>query len=386
MAPTQQRRKDLEAQQAAYLCAKHGMTQAEIGRLLGGLSQSRVSRLLQRAEECGWLRRSYEFIPDGISPARLEQLKRFVEPSSLIERLASIESRTGVRVRGVHVVDNGLGGTSSRAWEARLSRFGRSAGETLAEMISRSDVFAVTWGKTVSSLVDNSKAELWRRTASRAIRFVPVCGEPHGRGSDRDTSSQLAARLHALVRSTAPAPPSLTGVPALIARKYHGASLRVIRRFVDDAASYRDVFGKTNPMIEHVDSLLTAVGAADHPMGFIFDELLTAGSTSTSKLTEARLKKLVVGDLGGVLIPRPGLRAREQREVERLNEMWTGAKLHHFERIAQAAARSTRPGVIIAAIGGEDRAEIIAAVIRYGLVNELIIDRTLSDALTKALA
>lgn len=383
---TQQRRKDLEAQQAAYLCAKHQMTQAEIGRLLGGLSQSRVSRLLQRAEECGWLRRTYEFISDGISPARLEQLERFVEPSSLIERLAKIESRTGVRVRGVHVVDSGSGGTSRRSWAARLGRFGRSAAEPLAELISRATVFALTWGKTVSSLIDNSRPELWRETAARPIQIVPVCGEPYERASERDTSSRLAARLHALVRSTAPMPPSLTGVPALIARRYHGADLRGIRKFVENSASYREVFGGTSPMIDEVDSLLTAVGPSDHPMGFIFDELLKAGSTPTRKLTEGKLKKLVVGDLGGVLVPRPGLQARERREVEKLNEMWTGVKLHHFERIAQDAARSTRPGVIVAAMGGEDRAEIIAEVIRYGVVNELIIDRTLSDALAKALA
>ena len=51
MTSTRQARKDLEAQQAAYLYAVHGMTQGEIGRLLGGLLQPRVSRLLKRAED-----------------------------------------------------------------------------------------------------------------------------------------------------------------------------------------------------------------------------------------------------------------------------------------------------------------------------------------------
>ena len=138
-------------------------------------------------------------------------------------------------------------------------------------------------------------------------------------------------------------------------------------------------------MIDQVDSLLTSAGPSNHPMGFIYDELLKAGSTPARKLTPARLEKLVVGDLGGVLFPRPDLDARGRREVEALNKMWTGVKRDHLVRIAQAAARSTRPGVIVAAIGGEDRAEIIAEVIRQGLVNELIIDRSLSDALVKAL-
>jgi DNA-binding transcriptional regulator LsrR (DeoR family) len=386
MTATQERRKDLEAQQAAYLCAELEMTQAEIGRLLGGLSQPRVSRLLRRAEERGWLRRSYQFIPDHLSRERLAQLKSFVEPSSLVERLARIESETGVNVRGIHVVGSGLGGTSTRSWATRLARFGRSASDTMAELISRSSVFAVTWGSTVKSLVDNLRPEQWRQTGPRDIRFVPVCGEPHERASDRDTSSHLAARLHAVVRSTAPVPPSLTGVPALIARRYRGPDLRGIHRFVEHAASYSEVFGKTSPMIGEVDSLLTAVGPSHHPMGFIFDELLKAGSTPSRELTKSGLKKLVAGDIGGVLIPRPGLDARGKREVEALNRMWTGVKLHHLERIAKAAARSTRPGVIVAAIGGDDRAEIIAEVIRHGLVNELIIDRTLAEALDKALA
>ena len=385
MASTQQRRKDLEAQQAAYLCAEHDMTQAEIGHMLGGLSQPRVSKLLRRAEERGWLRRSYQFIPTHISRERLAQLEKFVEPSTLVERLAAINSRTGVRVRSVHVADSGGGGTSTRSWTTRLARFGRSAAEPLAELISRSSVFAVTWGRTPSNLVFNLRPELWSQKGPLAIRFVPVCGEPYERASERETSSKLAEHLHKVAGCAAPVPPSLTGVPALISRKFRGRDLKGIHRFLDDAASYREVFGGTSPMIDQVDSLLTSAGPSNHPMGFIYDELLKAGSTPTRKLTPARLEKLVVGDLGGVLFPRPGLDARGKREVAALNGMWTGVKQHHLERIAQAAARSTRPGVIVAAIGGEDRAEIIAEVIRYGLVNELIIDRTLSDALVKAL-
>ena len=93
----------------------------------------------------------------------------------------------------------------------------------------------------------------------------------------------------------------------------------------------------------------------------------------------------MVGDVGGVLFPRPGLGARGRAEVDALNRMWTGAKLRHFERIAKQAARSTRPGIIVVAMGGEDRAAIVAEAVRHGLVNELIIDRTLADALTAAL-
>ncbi len=381
-ASTRQSRKDLEAQQAAYLRAEHGLLQEEIGRLLGGLSQSRVSRLLHRAEERGWLVRSYKFVTDGLPPDRLAALKRFVEPSTLVDSLARVDSRTGVTVRGVHVVDSG---SSGRNIDLRLVRFGRAAAEPLIDLIRRSDVLAVTWGNTVSHVVDGIAQAKAPRPAPRAIRFVPVCGEPLDRGSDQVTASHLAERLHKIMGSTAPRPPSLTGVPALIPRRFSGSDADGIRKFVAQAGSFKEVFGKPAPLIDQVDSLITAVGSSKKPMGFIHDELLKAGSLPKRKLTSAALGKLVVGDVGGVLFPRPGLDTRGRAEVEALNGMWTGATLPHFERIAKQAARSARPGIIVVAMGGEDRAAIVAEAVRHGLINELIIDRSLADALTTAL-
>jgi DNA-binding transcriptional regulator LsrR (DeoR family) len=381
-ASTRQARKDLEAQQAAYLRAEHGLLQEEIGRMLGGLSQSRVSRLLRRAEERGWLVRTYQFVGDSLGADRLAALKRFVEPSTLVDVLARVNSRTKVKVRGVHVVDSG---TSGRSIETRLVRFGRAAAEPLLDLIRRSDVLAVTWGTTVSHVVDGIEHAKALRPAPRAIRFVPVCGEPLDRSSDRATASHLAERLHEIMGSTAPKPPSLTGVPALIPRRFRGTDAGGIRKFVAQAGSYKEVFGQPGPLIDKVDTLITAVGSSRKPMGFIHEELLKAGSLPRKTLTTASLSKLVVGDVGGVLFPRPGLHARGRDEVDKLNEMWTGATLQHFERIAVQAARSTRPGIIVVAMGGEDRAAIVAEAIRHGLVNELIIDRTLSEALTAAL-
>jgi DNA-binding transcriptional regulator LsrR (DeoR family) len=385
MTSTRQARKDLEAQQAAYLYAVHGMTQGEIGRLLGSLSQSRVSRLLKRAEDRGWLLRTYRFVAEKVSPDRVAQLKRFVEPSSLVECLAAVESRTGVRVRDVHVVDSGSSTQAKRSLAARLGRFGRAAADPLSQLLRGSAVCAVTWGRTVSHCVDSISPAHWPRPSSHTIRFVPVCGEPLDRASDRDTSSHLARRLHDIVGSTSPVPPSLTGVPALIPRSFRGPDARGIRKFVQQAASYKEVFGRSAPLINQVDSLLTAVGPSSGPMGFIHGELLKAGSTPKKKLTTAALAQLVAGDIGGVLLPRPGLDARGRAEVDALNGMWTGATLSHLERIAAQAGRSTRPGVIVVAMGGDDRAEILAEAIRHGLVNELIIDRTLAEALTRAL-
>ena len=386
MVRAQRTSTDASAQAAAYLRAEHRMSQAEIGQRLGGLSQSMVSRLLKHAEDRGWLEVSYTFVQaDRLEPGRLEYLKSLVDPKGLLDALKTVRSATGVRVRELRVVDSGSTSNSLRAMEGRLTRVGRAAAPRIGELLQRSDVFAVTWGTTVSHVVEGLAAAPPHGSLGRSIRFVPVCAEPLEQGSNDDTSSHLARRLHRVLQATTEPPPSLTGVPALISRQFTGADARGIRKYVNAAASYRDVFGTRAPLIERVDSLLTSAGSSSRPMGFIHEELLRAGSTATSRLTAARLSGLVAGDVGGVLLPKPTLDAAGRRDADRLNAMWTGVKLKHLQRIAQQADRRGRPGVIVVSLG-DDRAEIIAEAVRCGLINELIVDRPLADALARALA
>ena len=63
--------------------------------------------------------------------------------------------------------------------------------------------------------------------------------------------------------------------------------------------------------------------------------------------------------------------------------MWTGITLRHLQRIAQNANRNNRPGVILVSL---DRPDIVAEVIRQGLVNELIIDRPATIKVARLLA
>lgn len=379
-------RKDINAQRAAFLFAEHGLGQVEIGRMLD-VSQSVVSRLLKYAEKQKWLERRYRFIPDALPSERVQSFRRLVEPDKLIDRLTAVQSETGVHVRDVHVVDTGSSGESDKAIAARQKRFGRAAARPVAELMLRSDVFAVTWGRTISHIVDAIREIVPVQATGRAMRFVPVCGEPTHEKSNPDTSSHLAERLHALLQASVPGrPPSLTGVPALIPRHFRGSDARGIRKFVEQAASYREMFGDRAPIIRQVDALLTSVGPARRPMGFINEELRSAGSLPGQSLTKERLEKLVVGDIGGVLLPRRDLDRAGRREVDQLNAMWTGITREHFERIAVQAARTKRPGVIVASFGGAERAETVAEAVRCGLVNELIIDRQMADALTEVLS
>jgi DNA-binding transcriptional regulator LsrR (DeoR family) len=385
MTPLRQRRKDFNALRAAFLFGDHGLSQDEIARMIG-VSQPVVSRLLKYAERRKWLERRYRFIPDELPPDRLQYLRRMLHPNKLIDRLTAVQSETGVLVRDVHVIDTGMRGTSDRIIAARQTRFGRGAARIVVDLMLRSEVFAVTWGRTISQIVDAIRGIVPVAATGRAIRFVPVCGEGTHEKSNRDTSSHLAERLHEVLQARVHQPLSLTGLPALIPRRYRGAGLPVIKEFVEQNTSYQEIFGGRSPLVHRVDALLTSVGPAKRPMGFINEELLRAGSLPRRPLTKEQLEKLVVGDVGGVLLPRRDLDRAGLREVDQLNAMWTGVKREHLERIATQAARTKRPGVIVASFGGADRAEPIAEAVRRGLVNELIIDRSLAEALTEKLS
>jgi DNA-binding transcriptional regulator LsrR (DeoR family) len=378
---------ELKAQEAAYLCAVRGMTQEAVGHHLG-ISQSRVSRLLKLAESRQWLVRTYKFAEDALPPERVAELRRLGEPKTLLQLLAGVESDNGVRVRMVRVVGSPSKTTTQPAIRRRLNQFGREAAGILVEILPPSALFGVTWGTTISHVVDGIGETAMPRTSRVSVRFMPVCCEPLSQASNQDTSSNLAKRLHRLVGTTAELPPSLTGVPALISRRFQGTDRRGILKFFQDAASYREVFGpcRPRPLIDVVDSLLTSVGPAARPMGFIHDELLRAASAGGNKLTTAMLTRLVAGDIGGVLIPRRNLPAAERREVAALNGMWTGITRAHLERIATDADAKGRPGVVVACMGGSDRAEIVAEAVRCGLINVLIIDAELANALRIVLA
>lgn len=375
---------DTDALIAAYLSAVHRLSQQDIQALLNR-SQTFVSRCLTHARKSGWLKIEHVFHgADLLGAAEIERLRRLVEPEGLLDLVRSMKPTSGVIPRTVHVVDSSSTAAGPRAIENRLRRFGQGAAPCVADFIRRSEVFAVTWGSTVSHVVDGLDGA--PRLTGHSVRFVPVCAEPLERKSNKDTSSALVLRLHQLFQLASPPPPSLTGVPALISRRFTGAELKGIWRFVGEAASYREIFGGKSSLIASVDSLLTSVGQANRTMGFVHEELLRAGSTKEKKLTSARLGSLVVGDIGGVLLARPDLNPADRREVGELNLMWTGVKEAHLKRIARDADKARCPGVIVVAIGGADRAATIIEAIRHGIVNELIVDRQLAGALMRTLS
>jgi DNA-binding transcriptional regulator LsrR (DeoR family) len=172
---------------------------------------------------------------------------------------------------------------------------------------------------------------------------------------------------------------SLAAVPALIPENFTPKEVKAIRKLINYVDAYHDIFGgqrkdetEQEPWIRRMDCILTSVGPRERPLG---DRLL-----KTAGIHKERLRELVIGDICGILIPRPGLSTAEDSEVERVTERWTGIKLGDLEDCARRASRSRGTGVIVIAIG-KNKAAFIYEVVRRGLVNHLIVDQDLADRL-----
>lgn len=367
--------RDRRAQQAAYLRARHNFSQEEIGKLLGGVSQSHVSRLLAHATEMGWLVTELRFNQRNMSPEALREIQHLLEPRRLVSRFDEIRARTGRMTPNVRVFDSGSESPTTGAFEIRARRFGRSAAGRLEELLRQSNAVGVTWGRTVSSMVDGLAAANRSYHGDKTITFAPVSAELITLAAPDYSSSLLAARLNNLFNDGAVETLRLGGVPAYIPRRYDAAKVQAIREYLLDAASYRLIFSGENPLINRLDTVITSVGSAERPLGGAMEEVLSAAD-----ITATQLKALIAGDVGGILIPKPDLPPDAVRQVDELNAMWTGITKEHLARIAIRAAGVGGAGVVVAAIGRE-RARIVVEMIRLEMINELIIDWDLANAL-----
>lgn len=367
--------RDFQAQKAAYLRAQHNLSQEEIGKLLGGITQPHVSRLLARAEEMGWLITELHFVERDIPQEVMEEIRHLLEPQPLVQALQKVSEINNLFIPTIRVFDSGTASTTDEAMALRRKRFGRMAAGRFEELLRDSEIVGVAWGRTVNGLIEGF-ASTHRGQRQFPIQFVPVCAELVGPATPEFSSSRLADRLNDIVNSGQGERLSLSGVPAYIPRHYSKEKASIIWEYISDIGSYQKIFRGASPLLAKMDTLLTSVGPSQIIIGGNATELTAAGSLDVDQL-----QSLVVGDMGGVLIPKPNLNDEERTVVNELNRMWTGISLDHLEHIARDARKSAhKTGNIVVAIGCI-RATILYEIIRLGLVNELIIDNDLATAL-----
>src|ERR1022692_3352038 len=102
----------------------------------------------------------------------------------------------------------------------------------------------------------------------------------------------------------------------------------------------------------------------------------------TGGIPRERLLDLVEGDIAGALVKtqKRTLTVAEEQEFENITKSWSGLRIEHLRDISTSAYSTGKPGVMIVAIG-KNKANILLTVLKMGLINELIIDHDLADAL-----
>ena len=155
------------------------------------------------------------------------------------------------------------------------------------------------------------------------------------------------------------------------------------------------------------NGLITGVGTASNTStdpGLI--ERVNA-MQNAPPLTREDFEAYTFGDIGGVYLLRPDLAERialrnaktgaltgnalserkaiVEAKVKRINAQWTGIQREHVARCAERARSSQQtPGVIVLAVGRAKSGIVIEAV-NQSLVNHLLIDQDLADALVEDL-
>jgi hypothetical protein len=370
---------DERAQCAAYLRATHNMSQTEIGKILGGLSQPHVSRLLKHAEKQNYIVIEQRFASELFSENWIKEMNSLLAPSGLSADLNEFCQANRIPTPQIRVFESGPGNTEG-AMKQRRTRFGRVASGRLIELIENSNTVGVAWGRTIKALTEGIRASRRPLKKARHIEFAAVSAELVSLAQHGYSASRLTETFDDLFNEAPGNNTQLTGFPAYIPRNYDIETRASILRYISDTPGYHHVFSGPDALIHQMDMLISSVGSSSMPVLGSFEELVFAGGLRANDL-----RQLVVGDLGGILIPKIGLSNAKKKLIEDLNELWTGIKIEHVRAISKRAFdNSDLSGVVVVALQSE-RGDTAFELIQMGLVNELIVDHAAAVQLHKRL-
>ncbi len=374
---------DLRAAQtvaAARLCAD-GVDQKNIAKRLD-ISQPGVSRLLNTAEKHGWLIRTPKVLKGRIRESTWQEAELLLYPQDLKSRFRKRFKNS--RLRSLRVRDSGPDDETDL--DRRIARFANLFAPRFAQLLAEARVVGVTWGRTIQGIITALEA-LWDDSRDKRRRsFVPLCGDPLGDVNVSFSSSQLSTRLYQFINGGRGSFYTLSGVPVFAPIDFNDAEVAAVDKLLRSMSSFADIFlpvgeGESKKcLVGDIDLMLTSLGPTHRALGYSKFGMLY----KRAGLTQQEIQKLVVGDVGGVLLPRPNLTAPQKRRLAKINRHWHGLKLSHLEAISAAADEKGHPGIVVAAFGA-GKADVVTEVVRRGLVQELWIDRALAEALLEIL-
>jgi hypothetical protein len=350
-----------------------------------GHEESYIARLLAAAESCGYLSRAPVVLRHNINPEDWAAVqKRFFQERDITSRLRHLLPRPDHFFEATMVPGDYDG-------------FLRIAATHIGYVVRGSDLAGVMWGRTIFRLVGflqwlSGKLD---RTRLSKIECIPLCGDPIFLMNQRRleleySASWLAPTLEtALTGKKRPPFPCLFGVPAYVSRATRAAAVADRRAGVrndlrwrgsfEQIPGYKAIFRRPGRRVDEVDTIITGAGIVvtqGDTLEVSTGDLIEERLQQEDDLTKEQLDRLIWGDIGGWLIEKPNLKPSERNLVEDLNRGWTGATVHDLIRVANAAQRGKRPGVILVARGAA-KAGLVTETIRRGLVNTLLLDSDL---------
>ena len=371
---------DKEVLAAAYLSAQNYTALQALAIFrengIGVTSEPAFGRRVKEAEDRGWLQ---HIVPEELfSPDIMTEIREMTCRRGLEDKLKGLSPR----LRSVSVFYSGSQGTRPEDWDIRLKYHSAFAARKVVRLLEQSQNVGVAWGHQVASIV-SALASIGVKKALPKIRFIPTSGEPlRGPSSSPERgSTSLVAQLHRRFGNESERPLSLAGVAAVISDVFEGAAREAVLRYIHDLGDYRRIFlgtESTEPLVSQIDTMLASVGSLDQGWTMYQSALVQTGGISRERLTE-----LVAGDIAGALVKtrKRKLSPGEENEFLKIVESWSGICITpHLLSIATNAISTGKPGVVVVAIG-KNKANILLEVLKMGLINELIIDHDLADAL-----
>lgn len=386
---------DLVAKLKIGLYVENGMKQSDVCRTLG-VSQSTVSRTVDWLEHKGWAK--WVLLRDRIGTEELERANSTVEGSlALASRLANLHKSNhlphAVAVSVFASQTPGAAGDPAR----QLIDFANAAAPTVRQLLAAVvGNCGVTWGQSIGALISALERMPAGPNVPQGTQVVPLCGDTFGgKGTSLNSSSALSQRLARVLNRDEPPQLSLALLPAFVPAEFTSAEQRAIWKLIDKIEAYREIFGKKSAQSEpsgqsphlagSLNAIISGISRDGEPFGFGSGGFFHADD---AHFNATQIKKCVLADLGGVLLARQGVDEKGALIVENLKRRWTGLRIEDLAacatRAASAAGRTSLPGVILFAMG-RDKAEPAAAAVGRGLVNHLVIDIGLAEAMLAVL-
>jgi transcriptional regulator with XRE-family HTH domain len=408
---------ELELNKAVYLSVYERnpangrpLTQEQIAQRLG-TTREQVNRYLQRARQRGILRAQYEPLSEEMLDRVILDLN-YTDIEAVLQEFAERhrETNEGRLLQSVTVVCEELPCNRQGSWDESLLRFGPLTAAKTKQYVkdlarSSSPILGVAWGRTLRCVVDAVGPGDFAEVRGRShVQCIPLWGEvwgpeiPEWKGTvftnrSQLSSSTLARDLEAKLkrRDGTRRRHSLEAVPVMLPRELakHNA---ILFEYLTKVSAWGEIFGEGSgetvsekekvqnvPLAEQLQLVLVGTGSSESPGRFLSPEVLK------NILTERdadRLLKLVYGDVGGVLMEKPGLSRSDQAFLDGISASWTGVREQHLRECAARASAGAGVGVVVYAID-RSRAEPILEAIRRGIVTHLVTEMGLAAELKR---